>query len=244
MAFNFPTSPLDGQDFTPPGGPTYTWSASSGAWVMKAVAAGAPLASPVFTGNPTAPTPSPGDNDTSIATTAFVTAAITAALAAVARGAPGDIRWAFDNTPQTWETELDGKTIAGGVALYPAVASRYPWMVSGADLKIPDYRGMFPRIWAHGRTTDPDRGSRFAQFTGAPTGDNPASVQDHGLGSHSHLYNDYYSYNDGTLQISPGAGYSYGNPASYYLMSASTFATGGNETRPINVYMSAFMRLT
>jgi hypothetical protein len=39
----------------------------------------APLASPVFTGNPTAPTPSPGDNDTSIATTAFVTNAVTAA---------------------------------------------------------------------------------------------------------------------------------------------------------------------
>lgn len=34
----------------------------------------ADLASPSFTGNPTAPTPAPGDNDTSIATTAFVTA--------------------------------------------------------------------------------------------------------------------------------------------------------------------------
>jgi alpha-tubulin suppressor-like RCC1 family protein len=32
----------------------------------------APLASPVFTGNPQAPTPADGDNDTSIATTAFV----------------------------------------------------------------------------------------------------------------------------------------------------------------------------
>ena len=32
----------------------------------------APLASPAFTGNPTAPTPATGDNDTSIATTAFV----------------------------------------------------------------------------------------------------------------------------------------------------------------------------
>jgi hypothetical protein len=36
---------------------------------------GAPLASPVFTGNPTAPTATVGDNDTSIATTAFVQAA-------------------------------------------------------------------------------------------------------------------------------------------------------------------------
>jgi hypothetical protein len=39
----------------------------------------APLASPVFTGNPTAPTPAAADNDTSIATTAFVTAAVAAA---------------------------------------------------------------------------------------------------------------------------------------------------------------------
>jgi hypothetical protein len=36
----------------------------------------APLASPAFTGNPTAPTPTAGDNDTSVATTAFVTSAI------------------------------------------------------------------------------------------------------------------------------------------------------------------------
>jgi hypothetical protein len=38
----------------------------------------APLASPVFTGNPTAPTATVGDNDTSVATTAFVTTAVAA----------------------------------------------------------------------------------------------------------------------------------------------------------------------
>ena len=37
----------------------------------------APLASPTFTGDPKAPTPTAGDNDTSIATTAFVGTAIT-----------------------------------------------------------------------------------------------------------------------------------------------------------------------
>ena len=36
----------------------------------------APIASPTFTGDPTAPTPAAGDNDTSIATTAFVNTAI------------------------------------------------------------------------------------------------------------------------------------------------------------------------
>lgn len=46
------------------------------------LAAKAPLASPVFTGNPTAPTPTAGDNDTSIATTAFVqTAKVDATVA-------------------------------------------------------------------------------------------------------------------------------------------------------------------
>jgi hypothetical protein len=41
----------------------------------------APLASPALTGNPTAPTPTTGDNDTSIATTAFVQSAIIAGSA-------------------------------------------------------------------------------------------------------------------------------------------------------------------
>lgn len=49
-----------------------------GAAASSDLAAYAPLASPTFTGDPKAPTPSPGDNDTSIATTAFVTAAIAA----------------------------------------------------------------------------------------------------------------------------------------------------------------------
>jgi hypothetical protein len=44
----------------------------------------APLADPTFTGNPKAPTPAPGDNDTSIATTAFVAAALVAGTAGVA----------------------------------------------------------------------------------------------------------------------------------------------------------------
>lgn len=43
-----------------------------------ALALKAPLASPTFTGDPKVPTAAPGDNDTSAASTAFVTAAIAA----------------------------------------------------------------------------------------------------------------------------------------------------------------------
>ena len=46
------------------------------AQVTTALAPYAPLASPALTGNPTAPTPAPGDADTSIATTAFVQTAL------------------------------------------------------------------------------------------------------------------------------------------------------------------------
>ena len=52
--------------------------ATTAAGALTALGA-APLASPVFTGDPQAPTPAVGDNDTSIATTAFVGSAITAA---------------------------------------------------------------------------------------------------------------------------------------------------------------------
>ena len=44
------------------------------------VAGGAPLASPAFTGSPTAPTAPPGTNTTDLATTAFVSAALAAQL--------------------------------------------------------------------------------------------------------------------------------------------------------------------
>jgi hypothetical protein len=46
-------------------------------------AGGAPIASPVFSGNPQAPTPASTDNDQSIATTAFVKAAIAGSVAGV-----------------------------------------------------------------------------------------------------------------------------------------------------------------
>ena len=45
---------------------------TSGAATTAALAAKAPIASPTFTGNPLAPTPSDNDSSTSIATTAFV----------------------------------------------------------------------------------------------------------------------------------------------------------------------------
>lgn len=53
--------------------------ATTGDYTVTQITGAAPLASPTFTGDPKAPTPTAGDNDTSIATTAFVHAAIVGA---------------------------------------------------------------------------------------------------------------------------------------------------------------------
>jgi hypothetical protein len=58
--------------------------------LQNAINLKAPLANPTFTGDPKAPTPSPGDNDTSIATTAFVTSAVATGTAGTIGEAPID----------------------------------------------------------------------------------------------------------------------------------------------------------
>lgn len=79
-----PEGPKGDTGDTGPQGPPGVVSASpplslSSGTLSIDLSAYAPLASPVFTGDARAPTPTVGDNDTSIATTAFVTAAIAAA---------------------------------------------------------------------------------------------------------------------------------------------------------------------
>ncbi|MCV5639883.1 phage tail protein, partial [Escherichia coli] len=84
-----------------------------------ALALKAPLASPAFTGTPTAPTASQGTNSTQIANTAFVKAAITALI----NGAPGtldtlkEIAAAINNDPNF------STTINNALALKAPLAS-------------------------------------------------------------------------------------------------------------------------
>ena len=74
-------------------------------WTTVNLSAYAPLASPAFTGDPTAPTATFGDNDTSISTTAFVQAAL-AGGTAVAKNLEVYVR------------NQSGSTIAAGSIVY------------------------------------------------------------------------------------------------------------------------------
>ena len=85
MALDFPSVPTNGQTFTGPDGTVWTWDGVKWVSGTGGSTGTAPINSPVFTGDPQAPTPPPNDNDTSIATTAFVQAAVAPALNNIGR---------------------------------------------------------------------------------------------------------------------------------------------------------------
>jgi len=96
--------------------------------------------SPIFTGNPTAPTPTLGDNDTSVATSAFVQSAITNSFSG---NSAGLIRTTFENTNNTGASDRDIAIIANNKGLYFGVKNS----TSLAEL---DNRTLFPFVIYNG----------------------------------------------------------------------------------------------
>jgi hypothetical protein len=90
----------------------------------------APLASPALTGNPTAPSPTAGDNDTSIATTQFVTGAIATAISALINGAPG----ALDTLKELADAINDDASFAATVTAALATKINAAVLTTDGDL--------------------------------------------------------------------------------------------------------------
>ena len=110
--------PFGGHKATNLGTPTVSADAATKGYVDTALTFKANTASPVFTGTPTAPTPATTDNSTQIATTAFVSAAITAVLGSIYP--VGSVYIGTQNTcPMgalfgTWELVVSGKALWTG----------------------------------------------------------------------------------------------------------------------------------
>ncbi|RNM02352.1 phage tail protein [Dickeya undicola] len=132
----------------------------------------APIASPVFTGNPAAPTAAAGTNTTQLATTAFVAGAIDLLSSKTDSsiklkldindivGIP--LPWPQATAPAGW-LKCNGQTFDKN--LYPRLAQVYP---SGV---LPDLRGEFIRGWDDGRGVDNGRAIASKQSaTGLRTG--------------------------------------------------------------------------
>lgn len=97
----------------------------------------APLASPSFTGDPQAPTPSPGDNNESIATTAFVTAAL-----AVNLPAGVVVPFADDVVPTGWLL-CDGQAVSRSTyaTLFGLIGTTYGTGDGSTTFNVPNLKG-------------------------------------------------------------------------------------------------------
>ena len=122
--------------------------------------------------------------------------------------------------------ECDGSSLVR--ADYPglfAVIGTAHGAPSVNNFNLPDLRGRFPRGYDHGAGNDPDAASRTAANSGGSTGDNVGSYQADELKSHTHTEsgatNNFTKANGADAVASAN--------------SATTGATGGNETRPKNV---------
>lgn len=130
----------------------------------------APLDTPTFTGGPAAPTPSPGDNDTSLATTAFVKAAIDAALASIGANpfVTGDIIGSMSNLAHPGWVPIG----------YPTDAGTIGDASSGATIRANvDCQALFSLIFTNGNDTNcPIQTSTGAATTRAAQGNNATTA--------------------------------------------------------------------
>ncbi len=137
------------------------------------------------------------------------------------------------NLPAGWLI-CDGRAISRTTykTLYESIGVIYGKGDGSTTFNLPDYRGMFLRGVDHGAGNDPDSSSRSSQAGGTATGDNVGSRQDDEFKSHNHSYT---SFPNSRGDIASGRYWQAGG--------STTGATGGNETRPKNVYVNYLIRV-
>ena len=139
------------------------------------------------------------------------------------------------STPPTGYLECDGSAISRSAYadLFTAIGVMYGSGDGTTTFNIPDFRGRFPRMWAHGATNDPDAATRTDRGD-STTGDVVGSKQAEGLKAHTHIV--YTS--DNPEGDTPYFQRDYTYMTSHQdIVSQLTSSTGGNETRPINMYV-------
>lgn len=187
---------------------------------VNLVAGAAPILSPDFQGNPTAPTPPAGDSDTSIATTAFVTAAVTTAISL---GRPGSCEMWPSNTPPAGAVVRDGSQLNKETypEAYAVLGDTYAiangLVPDSASFMVPDQRGRYER----GADNGAGRSSYAAMLTTYP---DMFKAHSHGLRSR------------GPSDVSTGSSSMDDQiPSPSNAVGINTESTGGAETMPMTV---------
>ncbi len=98
--------------------------AGSGDYSVSQITGAASLTSPAFTGSPTAPTPSTGDNSTKLATTAYVRSEMQMAWSCPVAGTTSTVQycnWTLPAAITITGFDLAASTAAAGCTTYPAL---------------------------------------------------------------------------------------------------------------------------
>lgn len=120
------------------------------------------------------------------------------------------------------------------------------------EFRLPDYRGRFVRSFDNTAGNDPDKASRTAMWSGAPSGNAVGSVQGHAFQTHNHGVTDpththganqggYGTGIGGPLGQGPGGSTFYMSPAATGITIQNAESSGSNsqptanENRPVNV---------
>lgn len=178
--------------------------------------AAAQLASPAFTGTPTAPTPSSGDNSTKIATTAFVATSMTSLVIPVGMITP----YGGTAAPSGWLL-CDGSPVSRTTyaTLFALTGTAFGAGDGSTTFNVPDLRGRAPF------GLDDLGGSAASRVTSGGSGiagtTLGASGGDQLLQAHNHSAPGGRSWN---VQVGSDPGYSYYDGATVV---PNTGATGG-----------------
>ncbi len=129
------------------------------------------------------------------------------------------------------------------LALFTAIGTSFG-TASATVFNVPDLRGRFLRGMDSGATRDPDSATRALSATGGNTGAAIGSLQADALRSHTHDYSDiFWSEAGGTIPVPNNAGsHSTDNDNAGYDMRRTSYATGGNETRPANINVNYIIK--
>lgn len=173
-----------------------------------------------------------------------------ATMAAALTPIPAGTVHAFGGTAApTGYLMCDGSTVSRTTYanLFSAVGIHFGNGDGSTTFNLPDLRGQFLRgtdnmgTVAGAAGVDPDAASRTALHTGGNTGNNVGSAQVDALHSHNHQYTAEGRHGSNG-ESSSTAFWADGDTSTSGTVTGTMTSTGGNETRPKNVYVNYIIK--